>query len=122
MKFKTIAFAGQKWEQHWVRPTHKVFGGDRCHGYTDYDNCKVYFANDDPEPVYEMTFTHENFGHVAFYVSGASQMILEKFDGGHKEADEWEENLIRKLELVWYPLLKQFNFQFPKPKLKVSRE
>ncbi len=115
MKFKTIAFAGQKWEQHWVRPTHKAFGGSKCHGYTDYEKCKVYFANDDPEPVYEMTFCHENFGHVAFYVSGASGMILELFDGDNAAADEWEEKLIQKLELVWYPVLKQFNFQFPKP-------
>jgi hypothetical protein len=62
-----------------------------------------------------LTFVHENFGHVAFYVSGASQMILEKFDGDSEAADAWEELLVQKLELVWYPLLKQFNFQFPKP-------
>jgi hypothetical protein len=115
MKFKTIAFAGQKWEQHWVRPTHKVFQGETCHAIMVPEKCRVYFSSDSPEPVYEMTFVHENFGHVAFYVSGASQMILEKFDGDSEAADAWEELLVQKLELVWYPLLKQFNFQFPKP-------
>lgn len=114
MKFMTISVGGQKWEQHMVRPKHPVFEGDSCHGLTDPARCRVYFSRGSPQPQFESTFVHENFGHVAFYVSGVSQMILKAFDGDQDAAESFEEEAITKLETVWYPMLQHFEFKFPK--------
>jgi hypothetical protein len=97
-----------------VRPKHPVFGGDKCHAVTEREKCKLYFARGIVQPIFESTFVHEGFGHAAFYVSGAHQMIVDAFPGDEEKAEEFEEEMIRKLENVWYPMLKEFGFQFPK--------
>lgn len=114
MKFCTFPIGGQKWEAHVVRPKHPVFEGDKAHGATDADKCKVYFARGFAQPLYESTFIHEAFGHAAFYVSGAHQMIVDAFPGDEERAIKFEEEMVSKLENVWYPMLQHFGFQFPK--------
>jgi hypothetical protein len=114
VKLFTFPVGGQKWEGHAVRGSHKVFDGDRCHGVTLRDKCKVYYAREYPQPIFEDTFVHETFGHVAFYVSGVHQMILDLFPGEEERAEAFEEEAIRKLVPVWYPMLQHFEFKFPK--------
>ena len=114
MKFCTIPIGGQKWQVDLVRAKHPIFEGACCHGMTVRDKCRIYLARGFATPIIEDTFVHEVFGHAAFYVSGVYQTLVELCGGDEDKANETEEAMIRALVAVWYPLLQQFKFEFPK--------
>lgn len=123
MKFFTVKLAGHKWELHEVRETHAVFKDlGECYAVTVPEKCRFYFAKGYPQPAYEDSFVHEVFGHGAFTVSGARQRLVDLCDGDCEKAIAIEEDMIRGLVMVWYPLLKDLNFQFPKPAPKVKEQ
>lgn len=114
MKWLSAPVGGQNWRVDLVRKKHPIFEGDNCFGITIRDKCRVYIAKEFEEPIRESTAVHELFGHVAFRVSGASQIIFELCNNDEEKAEKAEEDIVSRLELVWYPLFLHFGFRFPK--------
>jgi hypothetical protein len=114
VKWLTVRLGGQKWQVELVRKKHPVFEGDNCHGMTVKDKCRIYVAKEYEESFRESTAVHEAFGHASFNVSGVSQMILDLCGGDEEKAHAVEEEMVSRLELVWYPLMCELGFRFPK--------
>jgi len=115
MKWLRPPVGGQKWKVDLVKGNHKVFGGDRCHGVTLNDKCRILIAKEYEKSVRQSTTIHELFGHAAFQVAGVSMKILDLCGGDEAKAHAFEEDAIRALELVWNPLFEHFGFRFPEP-------
>ena len=109
----TVPVAGQKIQISLVQPKHKVFEGETLHGLTVAHENKVYFALGYPQSTFESTYSHELLGHISFAVAGVDIMLRENLKEGVDPGD-FEEEMIRRLDLVWYPLLTFHTFQFPK--------
>lgn len=109
----TVPVAGQKIQVSLVSPKHKVFEGEKLHGLTVAHENKVYLSLGYPQTTFESTYTHEVIGHMAFSVAGVDIMLQENLKEG-VDPGAFEEEMIRRLDLVWHPLLVFHKFQFPK--------
>ena len=114
MRWFAPRIGGQKWRVDLVRPKHPAFGGDNVHGMTLHDKCQVYIATGYEEDTLSSTAVHEVFGHASFHVAGVSQIIIDLCGGDEAKAETVEEEMIRRLELVWYPMFRELGFRFPK--------
>lgn len=113
MRWFNASVGGQKWQVELVRKKHRELGDD-SHGCTLSEKCRIYIAKEYEESIRESTAVHELFGHAAFRVSGAHQLILDLCAGDEAKAEAVEEEMVGRLELVWYPLLTELGFKFPK--------
>lgn len=113
MKQYKVPVGGQQVTVRLVKGNHKVFGGDACYGMTLKDKNLVYFSKGSAQGLFEDAYAHELMGHVAFHVAGIDVMLQESLKDG-VDAHTFEEEVIRKLVLVWHPFLNHHKFQFPK--------
>ena len=118
MLWLDLKIGGQRVTVHLVKPDDPHL--DESYGACDFDEGRIYIANNLGPGVLEDTLWHE-LDHYVDDTCGAKRALLKAVQAARKRGDaaieaavELDEDMRRARTPVWHRLLKDLGFVFPK--------